>query len=205
MPQLAATSNGKIGCAFYTFGTDDGFNKHLINVYMVASYDDGLTFPYWTKVTDSGWDPLINAPVSHGHKDGVPDLHFIGDYFGIAATDDFFMPFWTDTRTGVQEIFCDRVETKKFNYIHIPDEVAKVLFGVTNDGSGIVIVGGKIIKIPPRSPLIKILESVNVIDSAQNIGGIGGQAIKRAGLNAMKLEINQMLKNGIKSLKVLIK
>lgn len=197
MPQLAGIASGKIGCAFYNFGTEAGSSKHLINVYMVASYDDGYTFPYLTKVTDTGWDPLINAPVSHGHKEGVPDLHFIGDYFGIAATDDFFMPFWTDTRTGVQEIFCDRVETKKSNLVHIPDEVAQVLFGITNDGGGIIIVGGKITKVPPRSPLIKVLESVSVIDSAQSIGGLGGQAIKRAGLNAMKLEINQMLKNRI--------
>ncbi len=194
LPQLAGTANGTIGCAFYTFGDPIESNKYLINVYLVASYDDGFTFPYLTKVTDSGWDPLVNAPWSHGDQ----NLHFIGDYFGIAATDNFFIPFWTDTRTGVQEIFCDRVETRKGNFVYIPDEVAKILFGVTNDGGGLVIVGGKIVKVPPRSPLIKILESVNVIDSARNIGGTGGLSIERSALNAMKLEINQMLKDGIK-------
>ncbi len=195
MPQLAGTANGTVGCAFYTFGPEEPTNQYLINVFLAASYDDGVTFPYWTAVTDSGWDPLVNAPWSHGD----PNLHFIGDYFGIAATDDFFIPFWTDTRTGVQEIFCDSVATKQRNYIHIPDEAAQILFGVTNDGGGLVIVGGKIIKIPPHSPFIKILESIHVVNSAQTIGGAGGFAIERAALNTIKLEVNQMLKSNMKT------
>jgi len=142
-------------------------------------------------VTDRGWDPSVDAPWSHGNS----SLLFIGDYFGLDATDDFFIPFWTDTRTGVQEIFCDRVNTKTAQLIYIPDEVAQILFGVTDDGGGLVIVGGKIFKVPPRSPLINVLEAMQVVDSGEQISGAGGRGIIRAALNAMKLEINQALKN----------
>jgi hypothetical protein len=57
---------------------------------------------------------------------------------------------WTDTRTGTQELFFDRVATLRDE---TPEKLkripAEILIGVTKDGGGLIVVGGKIIKIPP--------------------------------------------------------
>ncbi len=59
-----------------------------------------------TTVTDQPWDPSIDAPFA----DANPNVTFIGDYFGLAASAQFgWFPFWTDTRTGIQEIWTARV------------------------------------------------------------------------------------------------
>jgi hypothetical protein len=104
-PQLASTPTGEIGCAFYEFGPVTGRGPSLINVVMAASVDNGVSFPYRVTVTDQPWDPAVDAPLSHGR----PTTTFIGDYFGLAASSLGFFPFWTDTRTGIQEVFTARV------------------------------------------------------------------------------------------------
>jgi len=99
-PQLASDPAGLIGCVFYEFGPTPVLN--LINVVAAFSDSNGQAFPsVRTIVTDRPWDPTIDAPLSHGD----PQTTFIGDYFGLAASGLGFFPFWTDTRTGVQEIF----------------------------------------------------------------------------------------------------
>jgi hypothetical protein len=52
-------------------------------------------------VTDRAWDPTVDAPWSHGDASTT----FIGDYFGLDASSNGFSVFWTDTRTGIQEMF----------------------------------------------------------------------------------------------------
>jgi hypothetical protein len=43
---------------------------------------------------------------------------------------------------------------------HLPDLVGQLLGGVTVDGGGILILGGKIIRIPPRGPAFALVEQV---------------------------------------------
>ena len=38
--------------------------------------------------------------------------------------------------------------------------MGEILGGVTQDGGGFIIVGGKIIKIPPRSPVLEVLNAL---------------------------------------------
>jgi hypothetical protein len=159
-PQIIATQTGVIGCAFYTFGKE--FQKFQIRVQLAASWDDGATFPYFITVTEQPWDPLINAPAAHGN----PNVQFIGEYFGLDAGEEEFALLWTDTRTGVQELFSDVVQTKKIKCPRLPELAAEVLVGVTGDGGGLIIVGGKIIKVPPHSPLIRVLNILVSIESA---------------------------------------
>jgi hypothetical protein len=73
-------------------------------VVLCVSTDDGGTFPDRVDVTDMPWNPAVDAPLAHGGP-----VTFIGDYFGLAASPLGFFPFWTDTRTGVQEIFTSRL------------------------------------------------------------------------------------------------
>jgi len=106
-PQLASTPAGEIGCAFYEYGPRGGgeFPASLIDVYLAVSVDNGSTFGDRALVTDQPWDPTVDEVWAHGNS----SLTFIGDYFGIDASRLGFFPFWTDTRTGVQEIFCSRL------------------------------------------------------------------------------------------------
>ncbi len=106
-PQLISSPSGEIGCAFYEFGPKGhGSNPtNLIDVVIALSTDNGKTFSERVTVTETPWDPLVNAPLSHGD----PKVTFIGEYFGLDASPLGFFPLWTDTRTGVQEIFTARV------------------------------------------------------------------------------------------------
>jgi hypothetical protein len=103
-PQLAVNATGDILCAFYEFGPMP--TQNLINVVCGVSDDTAVSFAYRLTATDHPWDPAVDAPRSHGS----PRTTFIGDYFGLAASDAGFFPFWTDTRTGIQEIFTAQVE-----------------------------------------------------------------------------------------------
>jgi hypothetical protein len=108
----------------------------------------------------------VNAPLSHGN----PEDTFIGEYFGLDADDSTFAVVWTDTRTGVQELFYDRVSTQKTD---MPDELegiwGRVVGGVASDGGGFIIVNGKFIRIPPRGPKYALLQSLIALDAAEQI------------------------------------
>jgi hypothetical protein len=103
-PQLASRPGGEIACAFYEFGPKWSGGPRWIHVILATSQDGGASFTTRETVTNVPWDPQVDAPFSHGD----PSTTFIGDYFGLAGSDYGFLPFWTDTRTGIQEIFCGR-------------------------------------------------------------------------------------------------
>jgi hypothetical protein len=99
--QLATLPDGTIGCTFYEFGPKWPAGPPLIDVVLAASGDDGASFGDRQTVTDRAWDPAVDAPWSHGDAQTT----FIGDYFGLAGSPNGWSVFWTDTRTGVQEMF----------------------------------------------------------------------------------------------------
>ncbi len=155
-PQIACTGTGVVGCTFYVFGkAPDG--RYLIDVELAASWNVGTTFDPAITVSDQGWDPLVNAPKSHG----VAAVDFIGDYFGLDASDHAFALLWTDTRTGVQELRSAVVDTEHVNFKRIPLEGVTIVVGVIQDGGGWVIIGGKLVRVPPRSPLIRLLREIH--------------------------------------------
>jgi hypothetical protein len=162
-PQLQATGNGNVGCAFYSFGPE-GLGKHAIRVQMTVSWDDAATFPELATVTDQPWDPALHAP----ELDEAPGVTFIGEYFGLDTGADDFALLWTDTRTGYQELWSAVVETTRLVRRRFPLLLVRILFGVAQDGGGVVIVGGKLIRIPPRSPLTGELQKL-----AEKVGGRG--------------------------------
>jgi hypothetical protein len=189
-PQIIATQTGVIGCAFYTFGKE--FGQHRIRVQLAASWDDGATFSQFITVTEHSWDPLINAPAVHGN----PNVHFIGEYFGLDANEEDFALLWTDTRTGVQELYCDVVSTKRVRCPRLPELVAQVFGGVSRDGGGFIIVGGKIVRVPPRSPLIAVLNTLSAVESIadvpeEQLGDLKLNALQ-ATMRLLEAEIDQL-------------
>lgn len=184
-PQLISTPDGKIGCAFYEFGPKGAGN--LIDVILVVSYDNGHSFSERITVTDQPWDPKIDAPHSHGD----PILTFIGEYFGLDASSLGFFPLWTDTRTGIQELFTARVGIESRTYI-AGGNVAQILVGIINDGGGIEITpSGQILRVPPRQPVFNILSGLVINEMASLIGSKEGYAIQRMAMDVVSKAAQQ--------------
>jgi len=102
MPQMVVDHLGVFGCVYYEFGPKP--TKMLIDVVLSLSFDKGETFGR-SVLTTQPWDPAVDAPWSHGD----PNVTFIGDYMGLDASSQGFQPVWTDTRTGIQELFTTTV------------------------------------------------------------------------------------------------
>jgi hypothetical protein len=174
-PQIVCTGDGVIGCSYYEYGPKGGQN--LIDVKLSASFDKGKTFPYTTTVTERPWDPKLDAPHSHGD----PAVTFIGEYFGLDAHDTGFDVLWTDTRTGIQELFYDRIQTErdetpeKFKGISL-----EVLLGAIGGGEGIGFVNGHIIHIDPRGPLFELGQALIALDAARKITGPAGRVLTKS-------------------------
>jgi hypothetical protein len=115
-------------------------------VVLALSFDDGRSFTHGTIVTDRPWDPAIDAPLSHGD----PNTTFIGDYFGLAVSSFGYFPFWTDTRTGVQEIFTSRVRVSR-ELVFEPGLV-NFLIGSVGDGPLWRLTPHGIVPVPPWGP-----------------------------------------------------
>ncbi|MEM5331090.1 sialidase family protein [Paraburkholderia sp. JHI2823] len=176
-PQIVFDPGGVIGCAFYEFGPKP--STPLIDVIIAQSVDGGASFSRAT-VTDQPWDPAIDAPWSHGDS----NVTFIGDYFGLDASTRGFYPLWTDTRTGIQELWTDIVQAHA--RVTIPPglygQVAQILDGIIQDGGGDQIVGGHIVHIPPWGPELDILLGVAIQRIATLVASPGGIAIQRAAM-----------------------
>jgi hypothetical protein len=163
-PQLSQAGNQAIGCAFYEYGPKSV--KPLIDVRVSFSCSDGDFFSNPIIVNDQPWDPAVNAPWSHG----VQAITFIGEYFGFIGWHTSFATVWTDTRTGVQELFFDGVALGAHQrHISVPGSVVEIIAGVVQDGGGLVFSGGKIIRIPPWDPWIDVLHALVAMDAVKNI------------------------------------
>jgi hypothetical protein len=109
-PQIVNDPNSVIGCSFYEFGPKP--SAYLIDVIVAQSFDGGGSFIHFV-VTDQPWNPTIDAPWSHGNS----AVTFIGDYMGLDASTRGFFPLWTDTRTGIQELFTAGVPERRCEFI----------------------------------------------------------------------------------------
>jgi hypothetical protein len=181
-PQLAADPGGVIGCAFYEFGPKP--NTYKIDTRFASSTNGGASFSGPITVTDHPWDPAVDAPFSHGD----PNVTFIGDYFGLDASSKGFYPLWTDTRTGIQELFTDVVKVLAKPAIdpNMFEMVEQILFGVIQDGSGAALVGGHVVKIgpwDPDGPVYDILFGLASQRLASQIQSHEGIALQRASMN----------------------
>jgi hypothetical protein len=109
-PALAVTPSGQVNISFFDRRNDPA--NYFIDTYLARSNDGGRTFRD-RRVSQSMWDPSLNAPTSTSGK-------FIGDYQGLAADDRVAIPFWNATQAANirpgsrgyslwQEVFAARV------------------------------------------------------------------------------------------------
>lgn len=183
-PQLIADPNGVIGCAFYEFGRKP--NAYLIDVIMAESFDAGNSF-YHFAVTDQPWNPTVDAPISLVD----PIASFIGEYFGLDASSKGFYPLWTDTRTGIQELWTDIVPAKKGFDLNVPldsyGQVAQILFGIIQGGDGAIFVNGHIIHIPPRGPIFDLAQAMVALDAVEKISGTAGRVLTKSVYDTIRI------------------
>ncbi len=189
-PQIVTNPSGVIGCAFYEFGPKP--TTPLIDVIMAWSYDQGASFIDQLTVTDQAWDPTVDAPWSHGNS----NVTFIGDYFGLDASNNGFYPLWTDTRTGIQELWMDKAPFVRAVRPPIYGQVAQILFGIINDAAGIEIVGGHIHHVPggPGDPELDILLGVACNRIATLVTSPEGLALQKASMNMVVKVAQQELR-----------
>ncbi len=188
-PQIIANKQGAIGCAYYQFGFKQG--EYLIDTKLAASFSNGSNFEYDSEISDLSWNPAINAPWSHGHS----DLTFIGDYFGIDAVNNSFAVLWTDTRTGIQELFFDLVATSGYQFtqeLEISD--TKVLTGVIDDSGGLIWVNGKVIPYPGPGPELDLLNALAALDSVKKINHSNSHKIVNSITKVMQNVIEDLRK-----------
>lgn len=83
----------------------------------------------------------------------------------------------------------------------LPILVGTILFGVGEDGGGIMIVGGKPIPIDPWGPLVgRLLTAIQVYVVAGNLGREAGARIQEVALRVIadvSLEINELAQKGV--------
>jgi uracil phosphoribosyltransferase len=101
---------------------------------------------------------------------------FIGEYFGFDASYNNFAAVWTDTRTGVQELFFDLASIVLTKIpIHLPQEVVTILAGIIGDGGGLIMVDGVIIHVGPGDPMIDVLNAIAAMDAVKRIKNAGAR------------------------------
>lgn len=93
-PSVAVAPNGRVDVVFYD-RRDDPANK-LLTLYYAFSVDGGQTFEN-VRVGDVLFDGDLGF-----HQSGAP---FLGDYLGVASTNDTAHAFWADTRHGASDVF----------------------------------------------------------------------------------------------------
>ena len=75
----------------------------------------------------------------------------------------------------------------------IPQEVNQVIFGVIDDGGGLVRIGSTIVKIPPRPLARDLLVALAIYDLAGAMSSTATQAVRRAVVEEMKAVIAREL------------
>jgi uncharacterized repeat protein (TIGR01451 family) len=119
-PQISVAPNGRVAVMWFdrrlNCPTDSwilpahrGLANFCIDTFMTRSFDEGQTWVANIRASAQTWDWSLNLPLD-GSGDG-----FIGDYQGIASTNENDFPFWNATANlgenpvNYQEVFVARV------------------------------------------------------------------------------------------------
>ncbi|MHC4404712.1 MAG: SGNH/GDSL hydrolase family protein [Planctomycetota bacterium] len=99
MARLVADAERNIGVIWYDTRRDPA--NHLLDVFGTVSTDGGQTFSPNFRITDVSFDADEGSFISAtGGEES-----YLGDFIGLAMTDNVAYAAWTDTRNGNQDIF----------------------------------------------------------------------------------------------------
>ncbi len=104
-PWADVAPNGKLYVGWFDSRLDPTplVTPLLYDEYVTVSTDGGLTFSPNQRMSEVTADSSI----------GGFSTPFIGDYSGLAATNDFVYPAWVDTRRSQEDIYTQRVNPVK--------------------------------------------------------------------------------------------
>jgi hypothetical protein len=118
-PALAVGEGHSVAVSFYDRRLT---GNTLLDATIAVSHNEGGSFEHNRRLTPVSWDPSLDAPVP-GRVSCGATVTFIGDYFGATSAGDSFIPFWMDTRDGIQEIYAaDIGKLPKPVLASLPDE-----------------------------------------------------------------------------------
>ena len=102
-PWMDVSPNGKLFVGWFDSRLDPTpFTQPLLyDEFVTVSTDGGLSFSPNQRMSEVTVDSSI----------GGFNPPFIGDYSGLAATDDFVYPAWVDTRRNQEDIYTQRVNS----------------------------------------------------------------------------------------------
>lgn len=113
-PWVTCDAEGRLVAMWYD-RRDDGGNYEW-HIYMSRSHDGGITWEENIRVTDvpsspadasAAWDPDLDDPA----RITPSRAGLIGEYSGVAVSDETIHPVWTDTRNGHQDTYTSVVVT----------------------------------------------------------------------------------------------
>jgi hypothetical protein len=99
MPNVAVDPQGGVHVAWFDQRADP--TGALVEVYYAHSADGGATFGPNLRLTDAPFP----AALSHHQFFQPPGGVFLGDYLGIAASEDRAVVAFPDTRYGRADVF----------------------------------------------------------------------------------------------------
>ena len=102
-PQIAVNNKGIVGVSWIDRQADP--EKKRSDVWFTVSTDGGKTFLPKVKVSEQSTDPATSL-------NGFAETRWpsSGDYFGLVAKPDgSFQLAWTDSRTGVYQLYTSNV------------------------------------------------------------------------------------------------
>ena len=177
-PDLPGYLAARLGGYFVEFRLKDRWDAAIPrSAVLIHRFDDNRSY-------------LMSA------NDGQQDL-IAGNTFGDSLPGPFDI-FTNFTRLVVDEIN----EAGRYARINVQHRAVVMnagpgmLFGgVGEDGGGILVLGGKIIRIPPRSPLIQVLEQVLIHEMSSMASAQVRESLQRGALESIKDIAEQRLQN----------
>ncbi|WP_307000019.1 hypothetical protein [Arthrobacter sp. V1I7] len=145
----------KVGNLFVEFRMNEGWDAGLADpVVLIHDYFNGNSYLH---PADSGQQGLLAGDVySEGDVSNRPArLHGAGARITVAAID-------AAARTA-------RLTVEKWADQRVMAGPGSIFGGVANDGGGWVVVNGKVTIVPPRSPLLRVLEHVSQAQASEAV------------------------------------
>jgi hypothetical protein len=179
-------------------------HRHDLSGWLAAELPGGWLFEYRHK---SAWDGAIprSAVLVHSFDDNQSYLHrgSAGNY-DLVAGDKFEKTTYSATARRDVSVTVKEINQKAstatleisygFQLLSIPEMFVRVTHGVMVDGGGWVFINGKLKRVPPRGPVLRILQQLMLFSSDELAHAAPDlrDLVRRGAVDAMASELDQL-------------
>jgi hypothetical protein len=165
--------------------------------------------PYFFEFrVDEGWDVRIPAPAVLVHEFDFNRSYLLTATNGndnLKKGDQFLRgdpnePTGQTALVQVKVVDIDRASrVATLGVTQRPDSrpvagPGTIIFGVENDGGGVIVIGGKVVKVPPHSPLYAVVEELAQLQQAGSLTNAPARdVVRRDSLRAVASLVNDEL------------